>query len=659
MRRRKPPKQKSKKIQKNLNKLKQRLKRETKSSPDSGLVQPNLNSISSGFGDTNPFNKIQKDENTKQDNAQISEIDQKKEIFSDNVEGNLQKNNNIDDNIIDEIKPSQSLFQDNTEKDNPNPSFLKSMKTPKPMLFNPDTPQDQQNSVENNDEPNQALFDVFGDENKEQATSPPDNLNSELLNSDPPIEKDFEEPIPLFGQEFISPSKENDFQTNLNPENQNQNKKDNENYNENYNENENKNIDEEENRPFLEDKLFDEPTSDDDSNSNQNFNSPNLSVGNTVFPKDNGNKLIQNDKMIGDMDRELKKRESFGSNKNLKKQLDPNILRNNLGNLDQVIDPKRNIQNKRVQHENENEDLEMLENLKRTDDPSDKNNNFSSQPQNNKISKDNNNTSQNNNGNLQDNLENGFESPQPEENEENDELKEEAELNQELDPQMGNFVDPEDDTGFIDFTEDMGNDINKTDDFPEGQQNETPDPEDNENINNIADDGSVIPVTSDSLGPLTKPNQLNQLNQSTKPDNPNLNPNLNPNPKPVVPLPKIPKKQNLWQIKATELLQNPVFRAERIVANRKQIVYDSKKAYKKTIIHDLEARGKNNLEKWYKIIEFYKYKDSVYPRKSLMFVKLTRKAEWQPIERNCTMPLFLKEDSGDLICYFCCFLCRI
>ena len=122
-------------------------------------------------------------------------------------------------------------------------------------------------------------------------------------------------------------------------------------------------------------------------------------------------------------------------------------------------------------------------------------------------------------------------------------------------------------------------------------------------------------------------------------------------------------KNPLWTTKAFEFFGNPLFVSKNIKMDRKQTVLNSKKPFQKVIVHDLEVNQntQNNTtgvvikesSKWYKLIEFYKYKNSVYPRKTKIYVKNHRKDNWKKINKQCVLPLFLNLTQGLNINLFC------
>jgi hypothetical protein len=102
----------------------------------------------------------------------------------------------------------------------------------------------------------------------------------------------------------------------------------------------------------------------------------------------------------------------------------------------------------------------------------------------------------------------------------------------------------------------------------------------------------------------------------------------------------------LWQVKANELFNNPLFVSKNVIESRQQTVLNSKATFEKVITQDLEVQleqvDQPLRHEWFKLIEFYKFKESVYPRKTLIYKKESINGEWVNIEKSCSLPLFLE-----------------
>lgn len=155
------------------------------------------------------------------------------------------------------------------------------------------------------------------------------------------------------------------------------------------------------------------------------------------------------------------------------------------------------------------------------------------------------------------------------------------------------------------------------------------------------------PKKSETRNPATIETPIDKKNQveNTQEDNDQIdeatgeNEDTEPKDEPV-------SADQLWQIKANELFDNPLFVSRNIVESRQQTVLDSKATFKKVITRDIEVKLERENEspshQWFKLIEFYKYKESVYPRKTLVYKKDSESAEWVNTEKSCSLPLFLE-----------------
>jgi hypothetical protein len=108
--------------------------------------------------------------------------------------------------------------------------------------------------------------------------------------------------------------------------------------------------------------------------------------------------------------------------------------------------------------------------------------------------------------------------------------------------------------------------------------------------------------------------------------------------------------EKLWQIRANKLLSNPLFVSRNIIESRQQTILNSKSFFKKVISRDLEVQLESPNQpvgqEWFKLVEFYKFKESVYPRKTLIYKKDSPEGEWLSVDKQCTLPLFLETPEG-------------
>ena len=106
----------------------------------------------------------------------------------------------------------------------------------------------------------------------------------------------------------------------------------------------------------------------------------------------------------------------------------------------------------------------------------------------------------------------------------------------------------------------------------------------------------------------------------------------------------------LWKIEANKLLNNALFVTKNIVESRQQTVLNSKSYYKKVIARDLEVQletpNESPSHQWFKLVEFYKYKESVYPRKTLIYKKEEQNGEWKDVKKDCSLPMFINAPEG-------------